>query len=1134
MVLKSKKSAIALTILGCLSTGVVQAHENASLPLATSQQDENVCAGTIIDGTFNEPLMGASVMVKGTSAGSVTDMDGKFSIPKVKKGAILQISFVGYKTIEVRWDGQPLTVTLKEDADVLQEVVVTAYGGKQLRTKLTNSISKVEGESLTAGVHSNPAQALSGAVSGLQVRQTSGNPGSVPTMVLRGGTNLDGSGSPLIVVDGQVRADLSDINPEDIESLEVMKDAGATAIYGARANNGVVLITTKRGKEGFSEIRFKAKLSVNHYVDNYNYLNAGDYLHYIRKAIQNASQCVTLSDGTKTGWTNMNSLTQAQPYGTGNIYFNSDGTVADGNKVSNANWGVMKYEDKYASLLNQGWNTMTDPVYGDKLIYYDFSLKDTNIDDNALSQDYNVSLTGGNDKGNYYLNVGYNDSKGNAVGNEYKRFNFLFNADYKIRKWLTSNTSISFTNTKWYDIYDGKSGDGITNTMNLAYFFSRAFSLPPTFRGYNADGEYLYGVRGDLSDQIYLINKDNYDRDNNTKKYNFNENLVFDIMKGLTLKLGATLYIFDTNKEYFNHDIIVNRTSTLTNRKSYAYNDRQVDQTYNALLNYDNQITDDHYVSAMLGFEYYDSYDKGFSAMGYGAATDEFKDLELTQTDGRDINSWHNRQRIMSFFGRVNYDYQSKYLLSVVMRRDGYSKLLGDNRWGVFPGVSTGWVMSKEAFMEPVKDILSYTKMRLSYGLNGNVSGIGYYDLQGRYGNAAYGGSVGKLYSSISNPGLKWEKSHTFEFGFDFGFLNNKYLLNMTYYNRRTKDKFASIPVPSHSGISSWTTNNGEIENQGLEFDVTAKIINTKDWKFSFTGNLAWNKNKIISLPYNGLENNRQGASQVYSGNGNELIWVGGYQEGQTPGDIYGFLAEGIYEKDSDVPGNLKDISTGNNGARAVTLLGPDAYAALSDADKKNTSKYLPIQAGDVKWKDVNGDGVIDNYDMVKLGNSMPKVTGGFTLSLSWKDLTLSSRMDYALGHTVVDNKTPWIMGCMQGSYNTIDLTKDTWSPENTNATYPTYVWADQYGKRNYARYNNSLFVYKGDYLAFREVTLAYKLPKSLISKILLQSAELSFTAQNLGYWTAAKNIYSPEYGADSNGGYSLPRSFVFGINVSF
>ena len=265
-----------------LGTSAGAAHAN--LVSGTSEvkitQQASTCTGIVKD-AFGE-VIGASVVVKGTTNGTITGVDGTFSIPNVNVGDVIQISFVGYQTVEVTWGGKPLTVTLKEDSELLQEVVVTAYGGKQLRTKVTNSISKVKEDVLNKGAFTNPAQALSGAVSGLRVQQTSGNPGSAPTIVLRGGTNLDGTGSPLVVVDGQVRESMSDINPDDIESMEVMKDAGATAIYGARANNGVILITTKRGKEGVSEIRFKAKWGINQYTDQYNYLNAGDYLYYIR------------------------------------------------------------------------------------------------------------------------------------------------------------------------------------------------------------------------------------------------------------------------------------------------------------------------------------------------------------------------------------------------------------------------------------------------------------------------------------------------------------------------------------------------------------------------------------------------------------------------------------------------------------------------------------------------------------------------------------------------------------------------------------------------------------------------------------------------------------------------------------
>ena len=1144
---KQFKSVSLMLCLLAMSTGSAMATTSAAPISAPVVQQSETATGTVVDAMG--PVIGASVVVKGTTNGVITDFDGNFSLSNVKKGDVIQISFVGYATQEIVWDGKVMNVTLKEDAEMLEEVVITAYGGKQLRSKVTNSIAKVQEGTLTKGSFTNPAKALSGAVSGLQVSQTNGNPGSVPTIVLRGGTNLDGSGSPLVIVDGQVRGSLGDINPEDIESMEVMKDAGATAIYGARANNGVILITTKRGKEGFSEIRFKSKVGVNQFRNNYEYLNTRDYLYWIRTGVKNASKAVQVKNSAGNlvwkGW-DAGDLGGAQPYGTGNVYFNADGTVADPNVVKNANWGVMKYdESKYAGLLDKGWKVMDDPVYeGEQLIYYDgFRLSDTNVNDNALSQDYNISLTGGNDKGNYYMNLGYNDTEGNAPGNWYKRFSATLNADYKIRKWLTSNSSVQFTEAKWYDVYDRyqKAGWG---SMDLQYLFGRALSLPPTFRGMNENGEYLYGVRWDLSDMPYTNYAGALQRDNKTRKLNLNQAFVIDIMEGLELKLSGTLFITDTTEDSFNKDIQYSFGSNNTERTRPSYNshDNYYEQTYNAVLNYNKQLTDKHYVSAMLGAEYYDQYRSGFDAFGYGAATDEFSDLNLTDKEGREIDSWHQRQRIMSYFGRLNYDYEGKYLVSVVARRDGYSKLLGDNRWGFFPGVSAGWVFGKEKFMEDYQKVISFAKLRASYGLNGNVSGIGAYDLQGAFGNRLYNTVMGNLMTTLSNAGLRWEKSHTFEVGMDFGFLENRYSLNLTYYNRRTKDKFASIDMPSHSGISSWKTNNGEIQNQGLEVDVNARLIDTKDWKLNVSANLAYNKNKIISLPNNGLPNNRQGTTIVNNPNwdpndpnSEKYLYVGGYQEGQTPGDIYGFLAEGIYQSYDEIPDYLIDESkdTWGNGNNYRKLYGPKAWEELSDAEKRNSNNY-PIQPGDVKWKDVNGDGKIDNYDKVKLGNSQPKFTGGINLNLSWKDLTLSTRMDYALGHTLTDWKTAWIMGGAQGTYNTIEQTKDSWTENNKGAKYPIYTVADQNGKRNYTRTNNSMFVYKGDYLAFREVTLSYKVPNKWISKAGLTSCELSMTAQNLGYLTAAKNMYSPEAGASTYGGYSIPRSIIFGLNVSF
>ena len=1093
----------------------------------------------IVTDAGGEPIIGANVTVKGTANGTITDLNGHFSL-EVSDRDLLVISFIGYTTREVKTAGKPsFSIILKEDAQTLDEVLVTAYGGRQLRSKVTNSISKVKEDVLTTGLHANPAQALSGAVSGLRVQQTSGNPGDVPTMVLRGGTNLDGTGSPLIVVDGQVREDLGDINPEDIQSMEVMKDAGATAIYGARANNGVILVTTKRGREGHSEIRFKAKVGLNYFQDTWNFLNGEDYLYYQRLAWQRAGQVFQLSDGSWLGTASMANLKNAQPYGTGNIYFNSDGSVADGNKVSNANWSPMIYADNLAFLLDKGWKTMIDPVYGDKIIYKEFNLRDTNIKDCAITQDYNMSISGGNEKGNYYASFGYNDSEGNAIGNYYKRFSFTLNADYKIRKWLTSQSTLSFVDSKGYGVYQSS----VKEEQDIANYFSRVLSVPPTFRGVNEDGEYLIGVRG-LEDSNYLINWKQRIRDNNRNRLNISQAFVIDLWKGLNLKVTGSWYVNEFKKEAFNKNLITGVNVVDTKHESYDNYDRYLNQTYNAVLNYERQLFKDHFVSAMAGFEYYESYRKGFDAYGYGAPTDDFQDLNLTQQEGRTMDSWHEKERIMSFFGRLNYDFRNKYLLSFVIRRDGYSKLLGSNRWGVFPGVSAGWVFSKEKFMQPLQEVISFAKLRASYGLNGNVSGIGPYDLQGGYSGYSYGGYNGFLLNytynketaryditGLANSNLRWEKSSTFEIGLDLSFLANKYNLNLTYYNRHTTDKFADIKLPSHSGLYSFKTNNGEIQNQGMELDFNTRIIDAEDWKFNVNWNIAYNKNKIVSLPNNGTPLNRQESFEVYSGNGNEKIWVGGYQEGQSWGDVYAYKAEGIYKSQNEIPGNLIDKSVGNNGSNNKFLYGPDAWERLTDEQKKGA---LPIQPGDVKWKDVNGDGVIDQYDQVKIGNRVPKWTGGINLILSWKEFTLSARMDYALGHIVTDTRTPWMLGDMQGAYNSVDLVKDTWSEENADARYPVYTRADQLGKRNYAR-TTSMFMYKGDYLAFRDVTLLYKLPAPWLKKVFIQSAELSVTAQNLGYlWAGSKTMFSPEYGADSQGGYSLPRSVIVGLNVSF
>ena len=998
--LKRLKSVSTLLFLMGVSTGTAYAVAESGITDVKITQQNGSCTGIVKD-TTGETVIGASVVVKGTTNGTITGIDGDFSLNNVKQGDIIQISFVGYKTVEVKWNGQPLNVTLKDDTEMLGEVVVTGYGGQQLRTKVTNSISKVKQESLNVGMHSNPAQALSGAVAGLKVIQSSGSPGATPTIILRGGTNLDGTGSPLVVVDGQLRDSMSDINPEDIESMDVLKDAGATALYGARASNGVILITTKRGKAGFREINFKAKLGLSYARTPYEFLEAGEYIKAMRKAHWDAGHLFQDKDGnTKTYWGNWESyLNGKQPFGTGN---NLDQDIYSTQ--------FLNEDNKY--LLGRGWQTVTAPITGKEILYKNTDVDKYNLNDPAFSQDYNINMSGGNDRGTYYAGLGYNRQEGVPVNTFYERYSFITNASYKIADWLTSTSSLNYNRANWKNM-PGSNGSELN-------YFGRVRSLPPTVLFEDEEGNMKLGPGTADGNQMYQ--PDQWWNDNQSDKFTMSQSFKIDILKNLSLTANMNWYYSETYQESFTKDYENTPGNFVRTRSATAYYNRDFRQTYNAVLNYNETFFLDHHVEVMLGMEYYNKYQRGFEAQGQGAPTDDLPDLSLTDKgEGkRTINSWHEKQRILSFFGRLNYDFKDKYLLSFVFRRDGYSSLLGDNRWGFFPGVSAGWIFGREDFIKEAIPVMSFGKLRASYGINGNASGIGAYTLQGSYGSSNsngsfnYNGNTSYLITELPNPNLRWEKTATFEVGADLSFFANRLNTNLTYYNRLTSDKYAALSFPTSTGFSSVTNNNGEFRNQGIEIELSGKIIDSKDWTWSASGNIAFNKNKIVSLPDNGMERNRINAFQVYTGNGDEKKWVGGQQEGQEPGILYLYQADGIYRSYDEIPANL----VRKYGSR--TYYGPEAWNKLT-AEQQNATTNFPIQPGDTKFHDVNGDDVIDEFDKVKVGATSPRWTGGFNTTLRWKNFQLYGRFDYALGFWLYENSgtqstTPWFMGCYQGT----------------------------------------------------------------------------------------------------------------------
>lgn len=1090
-------------------------------------------SGTVTSSDDGSPMAGVSILRKGYPGGTQTNADGKFQLD-ANAGDVLVVSSTGYLAQEIKvGELSSVTISLKPDGSNLGDVVVVGYG-TQKKSSLTASVTKLDKRILESGVRANPAQALAGTIPGLRVSTTTGKPGSLPAIVLRGGTNFDGSGSPLVIVDGQFRPSLSDINPEEIESLEILKDASATAIYGARASNGVILITTKRGKAGSSSITFKSRTGYNYLNNPYDLLNAEEYLFWGRKALVETFKV----NG------NQSLLNSAGPRGTGNLYKDNSGNILDGNYNLNALFSPMFLSESNKELLNsgQGWKVMKDAIPTNATGLYDpngtfkdilfkeFSYADNAFRDQALLQEHNIGMSGGSDKGTYYANLGMYNEKGIAKTSFYKRLNFILNGDYKIKNWLKSESSVAFARANWRD--QAQTSDG--------NYWGRILMAAPTMRGINHKGEILLGRNA--GDGNPTMNESQFIRRNQSDKFTLQQSLRADLLKSLYLKVSGIFMYDEAVSESFNKDFRTGPMS-LTNpnagwnrdRVSSASFDRVFRETYNAILNYSTELFGRSSLNAMVGGEYFNVFNNGLAASGRLAPTDEFSALGYTSADAnlRSISSYKSRERILSAFGRINYDWDGKYLASFTVRRDGYSRLIGDNQFGIFPGASFGWLAHKESFLDATSDWLSFLKLRGSWGRNGNIGGIGLYELQGGYNTTSrYENVIGFALGGIPNPALRWEKTNTVEGAIEYGLFQNRITGTLAYYNRITDDKIANVLLPNSTGVSSIRTNNGSMQNKGFEADMALKVTQTKDWDIRMGVNISWNKNKVLKLPFNGNENNRQGGMQVFDPRTGRIIWVAGLQEGQEPGEVYGYIAEGLIRNEKDLANyNKVDLAAGQvqlNAAAGRPLI---SQKLLTERGL-NPNQWWTTSLGDVRWKDIDNNDTIDFRDRVFLGRSIPRWTGGFNVSVGFKGLQLFARMDYALGFMQMDTRQMWAMGSMQGEFNVTKLVYDTWTPENPNAKWPTYMNQDQQLKKNYDRHSNMFWV-NSSYLCFREVTLSYAVPKSLLQKARIAGLTLMVTGQNLGY-ISNHLLRLPERTGQQSDAYTIPTQVVFSANLTF
>ena len=1122
--LKSISLALLLGSTGCIVP--LHASSVGNMSAQNTQQQKHACSGVVLDDN-GEPVIGASIMIKGTSKGTITDLDGKFELAEAKKGDVLVITYIGMNPVEAKYTGTPFKVRLKDDTHNLNEVVVTGYGGQQKRGTLTTAISKMDDKVLDNAAFGNVGQALQGTVTGLAVVNSSGQPGSEPTITLRGGASIQSTTDALVIVDGVVRG-FSDINPSDIESIEVLKDAAATAIYGARANGGVILVTTKSGKTGRTSVTYKTKLGINFKRNDYDFMDAHDYIYYNRLGFKR------FKNSDPYAWQDVDDQVGYSGYGYGyytprtDVMYKGDETVSE--------------EEMYA----QGWKLMDDPYYydedGSQLWYRDYSgqVSDAAFRNTTFTQDHYIGVSGGSDVSTFAASLGYYDEDGIVRGTGYKRFNGSISGSYKIKPNLKVSGGAKLTWSQQPATY--------FNYIDDLYYRTR--SQRPTWNPWNEDGTPAAGWSSYDGNIQYWLDK--FTNENSYRTETFDLGFDWDIIPK-KLKFRATSSVYYTLYQYESFDKAYknDKSSAINTTRAATGNLQKSNQIQlNAMLNYTDTFFGKHNVDAMVGTEYYDYNTYSLYAATKNSPTDDIPTMNVG-ADRTDTSSSKTGHRIESLFGRVNYDFMQKYLLSFTLRYDGISKLK-DHRWGAFPGISAGWNVTEEDFWKDSKlsKYITNIKPRVSYGVNGNVSGIGDYYIYGRYTQyspSTYKGQTSYWNTTLVNTKLRWEQSKTFEAGLDLGFFKNRLSFILDYYVRNTNNLITSVNLPAYTGFSSITTNLGQLRNQGFEMEVRANILNKSGFRWDVTANLSTVANKIIKLPTTDKPNNQLDGYEVAAGkvdaNGvTPTKWIGGYAEGGKLGDLVAYRQLHIFKDWDDVKANANTRID-----EVAYLYGPglkDQINPTTGVTYGESDGWKPIEPGDVCWEDVNEDGIINSLDRVVVGNYLPKVTGGFTTTIAYKNLSLYARFDYALGHTIFNDLKARSMGQIQGQFNMITEVKKMWSEENPDSDYPVFTYADQLNKKNivrendgysYADGNSSRFYEKGDYLALRELTLNYNLPKTWMNPLGISAASVYITGQNLFYITKYSGA-SPEvvYGGLDAGRYPTPKTLLFGVSVTF
>lgn len=1089
--------------------------ENEAIDLALVQKK---ITGKVTD-EKGQPLPGANIIAKGGTVTTQTDFDGNFTILLPDNVNTIVVSYIGMKEQEVIVGDEPLIIVLKASGQALDEVVVVGYGSQSRRT-VTTSVSKLDKKVLENVPFSNLTQALQGSVSGVAVRTSSGQPGVASKVLVRGGTSINNpeGATPLYIVDGVIRSEIDDINSFDIASLQVLKDAASTSIYGARGSNGVIILTTNTGKAGKTKITYNVSTQNSQINKKYDFLGGEDFIRLSRLGVKNAAD---IFGGSRPNARD-NNLIGKTPYGTGNDLTSSSpfATLLESNLTGTT----------ISDLKAKGWQEMVDPLNSANTIIYKSTDWNDVLFQSALTQYHSLGFSGGGEDGSFDLSLGYLKGDGITIFTGYQRFTSKLNASYKLANNFTLNGRV---------LYSSSSNNQVVSNSVV---FNRYLGNAPTTKFLLEDGTLAPGQNNINGNPLYQMGKMKGLNEDNKLQMSVDGNLK--ITTDLMFTPSLSLYTDNQSGNTFQQAFLSGSNGLVDNsRPATKYSNTWSQQQYEGVFTYTKSVNDLGNFDAKLGASYYDRTIKTFNAAGKGSPSDLAQTLDASPIP---VSVYSNNTRLVmnSVFGRLNYDYKNRYLLTASFRYDGASSLGLDNKYGFFPGISVGWNAHEEKFWSVMPEAISSLKLRGSYGVNGNLGTLGDFQAGGLYSGStnglpnSYNGQSALVNSQIANPSLTWEQSKTLNAGFDLGLNHNKIKVFGDFYNKLTSDLLTNLTLPSNSGFSTVLTNLGGLRSTGYELELTALLYKQNGFEINLGANISHNSNVIEKLPSNGNLNNRIGGTQIWDTASNAYVFVGGLQEGSKIGDFYAHKQ--LY------------ILPTQAAADAYNLTTHDTYVTKGTGNP-NGIKY----PGDAVFEDADKNGIIDSRDRVYMGNMFPTLVGGFTLNAAYKGISLAVRTDYSLGATIYNEARARFVGQFQGNYGLLAESLQSWQKEGDVTDVPRYRWADQTNQNNLFRseasgaaYNtnmfqgNSRYYESGDYLCIREITVGYTFPKEFISKAKIASLRIYVTGSNLHYFTKYSGL-SPEVqgidggsslalnSAGATGTYPVPRSFLLGLNIS-